>query len=757
MAADERENKSVSKAKPEEAPKAVKPEAEEHKEASPDEPEKKDEEKKEGDNGVKKAESGQEDTKAAEAQPSGSSQVRSVQAAPAAKGSGYVTKADVDPDSEKSGDKKKKKKKKNPMDPKELAKKAAMGQAASLSMKAAMMMAMKSMLKMVMQLVTQVAHTITSGIAAIFTMIGQAIGAVAGLLGVSVAVATGGAAVVVAAVVIAVVAVAVNAVTDVASRDDTHPCEEEVVWEFGSGNVSGDMDESARKLYSFFTQLGYTKTNIAGVFGNWEVESGLDPTAVETIFDEPFLDLSDPNNSNTYKYKTYRGSHEACKCEWLRTFVTNDSSYQTITKIEDTDGLTHGDMYEFTDTDGTVSTWEYCWECSEGSEHECEHGYTREHTYTGSDGIEHTCTDGWTDPCSHGFTEPHHVAVYHNIDFRMRCMDKNLEDDQSEGFDRWSSSSWYDHPYCGIGLGQWTDSRNRDLLAYARSKNLEWYLAEVQLAFMIDTENGDGIWAQWFRNWKEEDNPSDAAIVFAREYEGNTAVAQTERTVKATEWYLRFAEYDVDVDYAQSIIDLAGATADIATNLAAGRTMDSCSTILRADNSSIATAAMSFAWENEDMSHNDGTALWQCVKDATLGEADGEGSNWQYKSCDRTVAAAVRWSGADNEYPAGDTTVQYRYLSSNTDQWARVYWQTEQDLLPGDVLIFTSQMNGSEHGHTLIYVGDGKIVEGSYSSDSPHIDDFKSSYHRPAKFDVFRCVKKESNPEYTDISCGGVG
>ena len=48
MAADERENKSVSKAKPEEAPKAVKPEAEEHKEASPDEPEKKDEKKKEG-------------------------------------------------------------------------------------------------------------------------------------------------------------------------------------------------------------------------------------------------------------------------------------------------------------------------------------------------------------------------------------------------------------------------------------------------------------------------------------------------------------------------------------------------------------------------------------------------------------------------------------------------------------------------------------------------------------------------------------
>lgn len=34
---------------------------------------------------------------------------------------------------------------------------------------------------------------------------------------------------------------------------------------------------------------GLRPEQLCAVLGNWEVESGLDPTAVETVFDEPFM------------------------------------------------------------------------------------------------------------------------------------------------------------------------------------------------------------------------------------------------------------------------------------------------------------------------------------------------------------------------------------------------------------------------------------------------------------------------------------
>ena len=52
--------------------------------------------------------------------------------------------------------------------------------------------------------------------------------------------------------------------------------------------TDGQTDAQAEMAYAFLAGLEMPEENIAGILGNWSAESSLDPTAVETIFDEPF-------------------------------------------------------------------------------------------------------------------------------------------------------------------------------------------------------------------------------------------------------------------------------------------------------------------------------------------------------------------------------------------------------------------------------------------------------------------------------------
>lgn len=47
--------------------------------------------------------------------------------------------------------------------------------------------------------------------------------------------------------------------------------------------VDGDMEQDAKNIYGILSGLGMPDENIAGILGNFEVESGLDPTAVERV------------------------------------------------------------------------------------------------------------------------------------------------------------------------------------------------------------------------------------------------------------------------------------------------------------------------------------------------------------------------------------------------------------------------------------------------------------------------------------------
>lgn len=55
-----------------------------------------------------------------------------------------------------------------------------------------------------------------------------------------------------------------------------------------SGEIDAVKENNAIKLWSVYSALGGTKEKTAAVLGNFEHESGVDPTSIETIYDEPF-------------------------------------------------------------------------------------------------------------------------------------------------------------------------------------------------------------------------------------------------------------------------------------------------------------------------------------------------------------------------------------------------------------------------------------------------------------------------------------
>lgn len=54
------------------------------------------------------------------------------------------------------------------------------------------------------------------------------------------------------------------------------------------GETKALQEDTVRKLWSVFSAMGATKEQAAAVIANFEGESGLDPTTIETIYDEPY-------------------------------------------------------------------------------------------------------------------------------------------------------------------------------------------------------------------------------------------------------------------------------------------------------------------------------------------------------------------------------------------------------------------------------------------------------------------------------------
>ena len=180
-------------------------------------------------------------------------------------------------------------------------------------------------------------------------------------------------------------------------------------------------------------------------------------------------------------------------------------------------------------------------------------------------------------------------------------------------------------------------------------------------------------------------------------------------------------------------------------------------------NATIAQAAVSMAYEHPgDGYYASGTQAYLDVFYKTMG-------NDEYKrSCDRFVCAAVRWSGADDNYPLGHVGNQADHIYAHPEKWQDVFggefmdsdnyrYTTPDGLQPGDVVIEYEAYDW--RSHTFIYCGEGliasffpnsadqgyDITSASYDDYAPECRYWHLSYNY---FRVFRGVQYETNSKY---------
>lgn len=324
----------------------------------------------------------------------------------------------------------------------------------------------------------------------------------------------------------------------------------------------------------------------------------------------------------------------------------------------------------------------------------------------------------------------------------------------------------------GIGLWQITGGRQHTFSEWVKQNNVKWGTVEAQVAYMLNGDNR-GEWLKQYTATKWG-SPREAAGDFARGYEGNTTLAQEERRAKAEYWYSKMSDMKTDSAYGESVLALAKTAKIEASSNGANAVLNRCETSRTGDydNSSIARAAISIAWDNMQQSVlNNGTEVYQKVKELIF-------PNDPYnQSCDRSAATAIRWSGADDDFPVGAVEQQLAYLQTS-DKWEEIHWnQDVSKLQPGDVFIRWEPNPGVQH--IMIYLGNkivreirpdnpGELMQGSYGAGAESTNNGKIQHsgagadsRSPALFPlpgtlyetfrVFRNVKQETNSKYKNI------
>lgn len=312
--------------------------------------------------------------------------------------------------------------------------------------------------------------------------------------------------------------------------------------------------------------------------------------------------------------------------------------------------------------------------------------------------------------------------------------------------------------YCGLGMGQYTGGSAKNFLAAAEELGTQWYTVDFQIAYTLAVgapASGSSFWSNYMALGG---SVADCTQYFAQYWEGNTILAQDDRVSAAESWYSLMSSWTVDETYGASVIAMASNISGEATDVAVSKAQSSCVSTVVYNNSTIASAAVAYAYETKAEGYgNNGTELYQRLHDYIWGTSD-----IYYMSCDRGVATAIRWSGSDDSYPAGDTSVQLSYLISSS-KWALVGTADEltmDDLLPGDVFILD--------GHTFLYVGenavqavysdsDGDSVSASYMERSPGVgnDAYDIIVNRNGQdwsgrgvYYVYRCVDPDNSTTY---------
>lgn len=425
--------------------------------------------------------------------------------------------------------------------------------------------------------------------------------------------------------------------------------------------VSGEDDDAkqrkiAEKLWGFGKAAGMTDYQCAAMLGNYNQESGLDPCSIELITDGV---SGIPGTKEPIRYT-----------EDFAEF-RNSKQYEYIPLVQD---------------------------IANGSAH------IGSGTFHGSQTMDMNLL----------------VSKYTSISINVPAYTA-------------SESGQDGTPYWGIGLLQWTGPTAYNFLKFAQAVNAEhseydWISLEVQIAvlfkdgqktrfdgFLADTGNANSV-ASATASWLGFMERGEGHAVFSGyEYEN--------RLSYANHWYNLLAPSSASIaaqysDLYNTVLSLANVATNEASAQHSNKLLSECNSEKvedKTDNGDIAAAAVAYAWETKQLGMgNDGTALYREVHD-TLFPGDGI-----YQSCDRGAATAIVWSGADDNFPVGDTTNQYNYCQSHGDIWDDLgTLNSVTEVQPGDVLLCPNGSRaGTQHGHILLFVGNDAVKEKYPNSDA---------------------------------------
>ncbi len=570
--------------------------------------------------------------------------------------------------------------------------------------------------------------------------------------------------------------------------------------------------QTAKRIYSVYYHYGLRPEQIFAVLGNWELESGIDPTAVETVFTEPYrigmkkqqavqsdfvLEKWNPGYSLTYpdilrngiglgQWTNGRNKKlvEYAKLYGMKDFK-GDSSLESMWYDMNVQLAFSIDTSPVGDD---MASWLEVWKDT-GSE-----------KWDGdiSINLEFTSKNKWDTVDTANGTFADETIILHPVgeDNEETKIGGDSKDDYYDDADRDSAkaqatlemdaawpailSSHKPEPYTdetGIYHDGIDEANNAAKSEYIRKwkKKYRFYLYKYTVVRYTK---------QFFNEWEGCNNGTeqiriDNALEFYYEWweEANRDAAQGEPNYfvgedNATDSNDYF--FFVEEGYASGVLEVLNKTKDRNQSISKIYTYDQdmslCNRIVYEERKNIAKCAAMIAWPTIAQSRgNDGTDLYKWVHDHVI-----EGDD-VYMSCDRTVCTAVRWSGYDDNYPKGATLNQIQYLVTSP-RWVELDWGGDRSQLQaGDILIRKDSLAGgaaaetdsAEH-HTLIYIGEiiaknysdkslgniaagSCIVHGSYGERSPGIGTWSDKY---STYHAFRCIHPLSptKSQYKKIS-----
>lgn len=563
----------------------------------------------------------------------------------------------------------------------------------------------------------------------------------------------------------------------------------------GTSDIPYNAEEAVlrnkKRIYSVLFYYGLRPEQCFAVLGNWSVESGLDPTAVETVSTEPFrlgkwkqsavaLDFS-PMFRGQAMYDSYFKDKPIKRVgiglgQWTNERNENLLRYASRAG-RDQKGLDDGSKFEWYDLDVQLA---YMLDTSSVGDSGA--GWIKDFSKIGrvtSEKQERSDPDsiefrgdlpvetvyGAVDCIGDGVADSYYDGTLPKSE--ATCRDDAKE--QAERYCNWKQNSGLYNLTNSAGeyIGVDEEAYKNDFGRVYRFRLYENMVKKYTYDFMT--------------GWEGIDNDTyDARLDYALSmfydwYGSSTNEEAAENPGDPNVGSVSADFFKVEEGYGYSVLSVLEKTKNVSNALSKVYTTDddmkNCTRIIRVeDDYSLARTAVTLAWPTRDASvGNNGTRMYQYIHDCVIPGDD------IYQSCDRTVCTIVRWSGYDDQFPPGATLNVMAYLVASP-RWAQLDWDGDPDQLePGDILIrkdsvaqgSDAEVEDDTH-HVLMYVGssavfaywkEGKndterlagppvassnkhyVVHGSYGERSPGIDTWHDSF---SEFHVFRCIHRQA-------------